>query len=181
MVDANNKDYTKALAERSSHVENVLTHALIASLAQDLWCRDPWLRLQVFQAEVDDAGFDLVLGCEGAVRYIQIKQVHSGKSANNKFSVRLDFSQLPGSCVIVIVHDAESLAAKHCLFFGGRPDEPMPPIEGGRAPKSPGRRSAEGKRKIREHYREVPRNRFLGPHTIHELVDLLFPKAQTGS
>jgi hypothetical protein len=175
MEERSDTNYKKALAERSSHVENVLTHAFIASVAQDLWHRDPWIPLQVFQAEVDDAGFDLVLGCETSIRYIQIKQVHSGKLANKKFSIRLDFSRLAGSCVIVIVHSEDKLAAEHYLFFGSSPGEPMPSIDNSKAPKAPGRRSATGERKVRAHYREVSRNRFSGPHTIDALFELLFP------
>jgi hypothetical protein len=61
--------YRKALAERSSYVENVLTHRLVSTLAGELWRRDPTLPLNIFNAEVDDAGFDLVLGCGNRLRY----------------------------------------------------------------------------------------------------------------
>jgi hypothetical protein len=175
MTQPDADSYKRALAERSSHVENILTHALVAAVAQDLWRRDPWVSLQVFQAEVDDAGFDLVLGCVGVMRYIQVKQVHL-KGAASKFSIRLDFSLLPGSCAVVVVHEAESLEIDHFLFFGGRSDEPMPSIKDRKSTRAPGRRSAVGERKLRLHYRDVPRRNFLGPLTDHELVDRLFPE-----
>jgi hypothetical protein len=175
MTQSDANSYKRALAERSSHVENVLTHALVAAVAQDLWHRDPWVSLQIFQAEVDNAGFDLVLGCAGVMRYIQVKQVHV-KGAASKFSIRLDFSLLPGSCAVVVVHEAESLEIDHFLFFGGHADEPMPSIKHQRSTKVPGRRNAVGERKVRLHYRDVPRKNFVGPLTAHDLVDRLFPE-----
>jgi hypothetical protein len=47
----------------------------------------------MFKAEVDNSGFDLVRGCNGCMRYIQIKQTHlRGKAA--KYSLRQDFPQI---------------------------------------------------------------------------------------
>jgi len=169
--------YTKALTLRSSHVENILTHALIAAIGQELWRRSPNLDLQVFNAEVDDSGFDLVLGCGGCMRYIQIKQTHlRGKAI--KYSLRQHFAQVVGGCAVVLVYGAETLEINHCLFYGGGSGETMSPIEHLPRTHSPGRRTAEGVRKIREHYRDVPRKSFLGPLNIGELVDCLFPGAK---
>jgi hypothetical protein len=176
---SNPKDspYSQVLAERLSHVENILTHALVAAIAQDLWRRDPWLDVQVFKAEVDDSGFDLVLGCNGAMRYIQIKQTHlKGKVA--KYSLRQDFPQMAGACAVVIVYDAVTLETDHCLFFGGPPDSTMPDIGDNPVTQSPGRRTAKGVRKIRENFRDVARSHFLGPLSIPQLVDLLFPNLE---
>jgi len=163
----------EAMARRSSHVENVLTHALIAKIAQELWRRDPWLELQVFKADVDDAGFDLVLGCQGVMRFIQIKQTHlQGKAV--KYSIRLDFARLKGACAVVLVYNAANLEIDHCLFFGGTPGEPMPDIEANPVSISPGRRTADGERKERENYRDVPRRAFTGSQDMPELVNRLF-------
>lgn len=166
--------YTRVLVERSSYVESILTHALVAAIGQELWRRDPWLDVQVFNAEVDDSGFDLVLGCNGSMRYIQIKQTHmKGKAA--KYSLRQDFSQLVGGCAVVIVYDAVTLETDHCLFFGGPPNATMPDIGDNPVTQSPGRRTAEGVRKVRQNYRDLPRSHFQGPLAVPQLVDLLFP------
>lgn len=174
-IDPIDDAYTKALALRSSHVENILTHALVAAIGQELWRRDPGLDLQVFNAEVDDSGFDLVLGCGGSMRYIQIKQTHLlGKAV--KYSLRQDFAQMIGGCAVVLVYGAETLEIDHCLFYGGGAGETMSPVEHLPMTKSPGRRTIEGVRKIREHYRDVPRKSFKGPLSIAELVNCLFPE-----
>ena len=163
-----------ALAERSSYVENVLRHALVSSLASNFWSRDPSLSLQVFNSEVDDSGFDVVLGLGGRVRYVQLKQTHEDKVPPN-CSVRLSFASLPGACVVLMSHTLKELRLSQFRFFGGSPSQPLPSIEGFRKPMKPGRRNAAGERKIRENYRKVPTSQFRGPFTLVELADALFP------
>jgi hypothetical protein len=166
--------YRKPLAERSSYVENVLVHRMVADLAGELWHRNPNLPLHIFNSEVDDSGFDLVLSCANTLRYIQVKQVHlQGKT--KKFSVRLEFTSLPGSCVVVIVHSESDLQVKHFLFFGGSANESMPNVESEKASVSSIKRGENGKRKIRPHYRDIPRNKFCGPLNTGELLNALFP------
>lgn len=71
-IETTNRDFRlRALAERSSYVENVLRHAFIAELSSVAWSRNPNEALQVFNAEVDDAGFDVVLNFKGQKRYVQ--------------------------------------------------------------------------------------------------------------
>ncbi|MEW6120198.1 MAG: hypothetical protein AB1593_08915 [Pseudomonadota bacterium] len=165
--------YRKALAERSSYVENVLTHRLVATLAGELWHRDPNVPLSIFNSEVDDAGFDLVLACAGKLRYIQVKQVHKNGSAS-KFSVRLEFTLMPGSCVVVVVHSESDLQIDHFLFFGASASEPMPNVETEKASVSPIKRGEDGKKRVRPHYRDIPRKKFSGPLNTGQLLDALF-------
>ena len=165
--------YRQGLAERSSYVENVLTHLLVGALAGELWRRDPTTPLNIFNSEVDDSGFDLVLSCHQCLRYLQIKQVHLDGRAS-KFSVRHDFSLMPGSCVVVIVHAADDLSIDHFLFYGGSVNEPMPSVDGNKASISPIRRGADGKRKVRQHYRDIRRSKFKKLMSVSELIDALF-------
>lgn len=166
----------KALAERSSYIENVLRHTLVADLSSLVWSRDPFAALQVFTSEVDDSGFDIVLGLGTQVRYVQLKQAHEDKIPAH-CSVRLSFSSLPGSCVVLMSHTLADLRLTKFRFFGGAPNEPMSNIDAMRQPRSPGRRNAAGERKVRTNYREVPVKQFLGPLSTTELLDVLFPVA----
>ncbi len=166
----------KALAERSSYIENVLRHALVSNLSSLVWSRDPFAALQVFNSEVDDSGFDIVLGLGTQVRYIQLKQAHEDKVPPH-CSVRLSFSSLPGSCVVLMSHTLAELRLTKFRFFGGAPNETMSNIEAMRQPKSPGRRNAAGERKVRTNYREIPIKQFQGPLSASELLDVLFPVA----
>jgi hypothetical protein len=165
--------YRKALAERSSYVENVLTHRLVGALAAELWRRNPSSPLTIFNAEVDDSGFDLVLAWEQRLRYLQIKQVHVHGGAA-KFSIRQDFSLMTGSCVVVIVHTEDTLDLDHFLFYGGRCDQAMPSIQLFKASAVPGRRDALGQRKVRSHYRDIRRTQFKRLGDASALVDALF-------
>lgn len=176
MKDAERDHRIKALAERSSYVENVLYHALVADLSALVWKRDPFTALQVFNSEVDDSGFDVVLGLGAQMRYVQLKQAHEDKIPPH-CSVRLSFSSLPGSCVVLMSHTLADLRLTKFRFFGGAPSEPMPNIETMRQPKAPGRRNAAGERKVRENYREVPVRQFRGPISATALLEILFPLA----
>jgi hypothetical protein len=166
-----------ALAERSSYVENVLSHALVAGLSGLLWRRDPGLPLQIFNSEVDNAGFDIVLALSSQLRYVQLKQAHSKKLPPH-VSVRVPFAKVPGACVVLMSHSLEDLSLTGFRFYGGRmPLDPMPAIDAFAASKAPGRRTADGARKVRENYRNVRVSQFLGPLSWEQLFDTLFPPA----
>ena len=81
---------------------------------------------------------------------------------------------MAGSCVVVIVHTEDSLSIDHFLFYGGTVDEPMPPIDLNKPSIVPGRRDADGKRKVREHYRDIKRMQFKKIPSPAELLDALF-------
>ncbi|QRM18433.1 hypothetical protein GBK02_02965 [Dechloromonas sp. TW-R-39-2] len=169
-------DYRAALATRSSYVENVLTHSMIAALAGELWRRDPEVRMDILRTEVDESGFDLVLTMSGRTRFVQIKQVNS-EGKNKSFSVRTDFTLMPGSCVVVIVHRDFDLAIEGYRYFGATPNDPMPSVDGFNSSVLPGRRDKEGNKKVREHYRDIPGPRFRKLPSVSDLLDALFPNA----
>jgi predicted Rossmann-fold nucleotide-binding protein len=164
----------RALAERSRYVENVLKHAFVAQLASEVWARDPFANLQVYNSEVDDSGFDIVLQLGSHVRYVQLKQTRNDKVPRSS-SVRLSFAVMPGSCVVLMSHSIDKLHLTHYRFWGAGPSEPMQSIAALKATKSPIRRDTEGKRKLRTNYRDVPVGQFKGPLNTGELLDLLFP------
>jgi hypothetical protein len=164
-----------ALAERSSYVENVLTHSLVACLSGELWKRSPQSALQVFNSEVDDSGFDIVLGVESQLRFIQLKQAHDEKVPPH-VSVRVPFAKMPGACVVLMSHSMEDLSLSAFRFYGGHsPSDCMPSVESFATSKAPGRRTAEGVRKVRENYRNVRLSQFHGPLSLAQLFDTLFP------
>jgi predicted RNA binding protein YcfA (HicA-like mRNA interferase family) len=168
----------KALSERSRYVENVLRHAFVSELSSVIWSRDPLVSLQVFNSEVDDSGFDLVLCLGSHMRYVQLKQAHANKVPTH-CSVRLSFSNLAGSCVVLMAYSLEGLHLDYFRFFGGSPSEPMAAIDTMRPTKVPDRRDSTGERKTRTNYRDVPVNHFQGPLSAEQLVDVLFPNCTT--
>ncbi|HZP93204.1 MAG TPA: hypothetical protein VFB20_10015 [Burkholderiales bacterium] len=164
----------EALAERSSHVENVLRHAFLADLASEVWRDDPNEPLGISNAEVDDSGYDVILERNATIRRIQLKQTHDEKTPK-KFSVRVEFATYPGACIVVIAHSLLDLRPTSYSFYGSSPDNPMPYIEAHRTTKAPGRRTADGKRILRLKYRDVPFSRFKRNLSMRQLLDELFP------
>src|SRR3989344_8143667 len=118
-----------ALAERSSYVENVLRHALVSSLASVFWGRDPSPSLQIFNSEVDDSGFDVVLSLGDQVRYVQLKQTHEDKVPPN-CSVRLSFAALPVRVYCAHVTHAEGIADLSVPVFRRVTARPAPEHRG---------------------------------------------------
>lgn len=164
----------QALAERSSHVENVLRHAFLAELASEVWRDDPNEPLGISNAEVDDSGYDVVLERNAIIRRIQLKQHHEGK-APRAFSVRVEFATYHGSCIVAIAHSLIDLKPTSYSFYGSGPEEPMPYVEALRTTKAPGRRTADGKRIMRMKYRDVPFSQFKRNLSIRQLIEELFP------
>jgi len=164
----------EALAERSSYVENVLRHAFLAELSCLVWENDPFDSLKISNAEVDDCGYDVVLARGNVVRHVQLKQAHDEKKPQ-KFSVRVSFATLPGSCLVVISHALADLRPTSYAFYGGGPSDEMPYIEAHRTTKASGRRTADGNRVLRLNYRDAPYSRFKRGLTAKELLDELFP------
>ena len=154
-------------------MENGLIHVLVSSLAPVLWCRNPTVPLHIFNREVDDAGFDLVLSYTDKLRYIQVKQLHS-HGQNARFPVRLEFTRLPGSCVVLVVHSESTLEVEHYRFLGGSARDSMPIVENEKVSLSTHKRETHGKRKPRPHYRDIPLRKFSGPLNTRELFDALF-------
>jgi hypothetical protein len=165
----------RTIALRSSHVEVFLLQAIVATIAEELWRRDHRLDLCVLKGLIGDSGYDLVLCCNGTKRYIQLKYSFlQGNPAS--YSLWHDFSKVPGGCAVVLVHRSDPWEIDHCLFFGGGPQGPMPPVLGFPKTQSPGRRATDPVRRIRENLFDVPREKFQGPISIAELVERLFPK-----
>jgi len=164
----------EAAAQRSSYVESILRHSLIAELGSELWRRNPSTTLQVFNSDVDDAGFDLVLKVRSAIRYVQLKQSHDGKMPPH-CSVRLSFSELAGSCIILMSYSMQNISISSYSFLGEPPELPMKPVADHNESKSPVKKNKDGKKKIRKHYRDVPIGLFKKRLPISDLVECLFP------
>jgi hypothetical protein len=161
-------------AHQSSYIENVLRHRMTAELCSELWKRDCRAALHIFNSEVDNSGFDMVLRLQSAIRYVQIKQAHAGKVPPH-CSTRVSFSQMAGSCIVLISYAIEDLTISSYRFFGKKPHEPMQEIEAFKPSISPGRRNAKGERHIRSHYRDVRVSQFTLAPNAEQLFDLLFP------
>jgi len=56
--------------------EKLLEHLFLSELLRPLW-RQGRRDMEVLRAEVDGAGYDLVVECNGVLRHIQLKSSHT--------------------------------------------------------------------------------------------------------
>ena len=103
--------------QHSRYVEAALQHAFLAELIRFLWVKYPGEELQVYNAEVDSHGFDLVLTFRGVVRHVQLKSTMS-TSKTNRFAVNKKLANAPGGCVLLMIYDASDLVIRDYQFYG---------------------------------------------------------------
>ena len=82
----------------SSYRERVLEHQLVGEILRELWLRHAYA-VEVLRAEVDAAGYDIVLEHQLVVRHIQLKATRAGgKRASVGANIQL--CNKPSGCVI---------------------------------------------------------------------------------
>jgi hypothetical protein len=160
----------ETLSKNSSYVENALRHIFLADLFKAVWERNYDNKIHIYNAEVDDSGFDLVARMKGVLRHIQLKKAHTNAKAQY-ITASIELASVEGGCIVWMFHDLNTLAIDHYLFFDAT-------SEFSNRPPARGRRNITGERSFRDGHRKIPRNEFLGPITIHELLDVLYPGAR---
>ena len=75
--------------------------------------------ITVLEAEVDNAGVDLVLVRKNVARHIQMKTL-SKNSTGNPYAVAEALDQIDGGCVIWMCYDRKSLKPTAYHFMGNR-------------------------------------------------------------
>jgi hypothetical protein len=71
----------------SSLREKIIEHAFVADLLRELWLRGR-RDIEMLRAEVDRAGYDIVLHCNGVLRHVQLKSSHRA-AATSKVDAKL--------------------------------------------------------------------------------------------
>ncbi len=122
--------------------------------------------------EVDDAGYDLVVGSGPVIRHVQLKTSHVGSStASVNINVRL--AEKPSGCVVWTMFDAETMRIDSHLWYGADPGEPLPSLDGLRVARH-SRANTGGVKAERSDIRVLPRGRFEVLNSAADLVDRLF-------
>jgi len=156
---------------QSVYREQLLEHLLVGELLRHAWLRDQ-ARLEVAKPEIDRAGYDIVLEAHRVVRHVQLKSSSiTAKTARQ--NVHIDLAGKPSGCVVWTRFDAATLRLGPFLFFGARPGEPLPSLEGLSTARHVKADSA-GLKALRPNLRVVPRNRFIEIATVEELYVRLF-------
>jgi hypothetical protein len=157
----------------STFREKLLEHVFVSELLQEVWLREG-NTIEVLRAEVDSAGYDIVLEYNGIVRHVQLKSSRlDGRAAYQKVNIKL--AEKPGGCVVWLMYDVDENTWRACLhyrFFGGPPGEKLD-LEGCKVAKHT-KADSHGIKAERPAIRVVPRSWFLEVADLHALIGLLF-------
>lgn len=160
--------------ENSTFYEKMTEHLFLAEFIQEAWFGFN-KKVEVLHSEVDDAGYDLVLECNGTLRHIRLKSSSAAaKTARKTINVALADKQ--GGCVVWILRDEDRNRRRMSLtyrFFGGRPGEPLPSMEKFQMGKH-AKGDATGKKAERSNTRVLPKGAFQEVQTCEGLLELLF-------
>lgn len=154
----------------SSLREKVLEHLFVGELLRCLWCRGV-RDIEVLRCEVDRAGYDLVLEANDVLRHVQFKASFNG-AKTSKVSVHTALAAKQSGCVIWIRFDPETLALGPFLWFGGAPNEPLPPL-GDKITKHT-RSNSRQEKSLRPDVRDLNKGRFTALANIEDVVKRLF-------
>lgn len=155
----------------SSFRENVLEHVFVGDCLRRLWVRG--IRdAEVLKAEVDAAGYDLVMDVAGTLRHIQLKASFNGSRVRRQ-AIHRSLAEKPSGCVLWLGFDPETLALGPFYWLGGQPGEPLPGIEGFKKARHT-KGDATGHKSERRNSHVVGRAAFERLDTLDEVIERLF-------
>lgn len=165
----------------STFYEQLVEHVFIAELLQDAWFGFHKV-VEVLRSEIDAAGYDLVLECDGVIRHVQLKtSTVGGRTAQQNVNIAL--AEKPSGCVLWIVRDEDHQTNRMRLtyrFFGGAPGEPLPSLDGFRVGRHT-KGNAEGLKAERPSIRVISKGQFVAVRTTQELLGVLFGVGESPS
>lgn len=158
--------------KNSSYVANVIKHVWLSDLLRHVWQHYPGSKVQIYQAEVDDSGYDIVLTLNEITRHVQLKASHA-QAKTSWQDIHLELERAIGGCVVWIIYDAATWNIQSYRFFGGTPENPLPTLIGFKVAKRvfPNR---QGVLPLRPNVRRVPRASFVNFSTLEQLSSRLF-------
>jgi hypothetical protein len=95
----------KAGYEDSSTVEKLMEHIFLSEVLQECWFKRRQV-VEVLRAEVDAAGYDLVLQVGDRTRHIQLKASRQGGKTSRQ-TINRKLANRQGGCVIWIAYDVD--------------------------------------------------------------------------
>ena len=165
-------DFARAIQAHSHRVEAILKHAFLWRLYSELWQRQPNTKVLVFESEIDDSGFDVVVSVGTYTRHIQLKSSMVGSSTKST-PLHQSLCRLPGGCVVWMEYLRSTLEVqKYHVFAFSNPSEPLdfsnfPLAKSTRA-------NSRGVKKLRADCHQVPKTAFHRNTSFDLILKLLF-------
>jgi hypothetical protein len=157
--------------EHSSFREKLVEHLFAGELLKLSW-QDGDCSLEIAKPEVDNAGYDLIAEAHGVVRHIQLKSTyHGGRAATQKIHMRL--SGKPSGCMLWVYFNENTLELGPFYFFGGKPGEPLPALEGFKTARHT-KGDQDGYKGERPNLKVVPKGKFRELKSMRAVYRALF-------
>ena len=167
----------------SSQRERFFEYLFLARLLAHSWFdrRQP---VEVLRADVDGAGYDLVLECGGVLRHVQLKGSYGGAKTARQI-VHRDLEKKPSACVVWMrvaspevrtdrEDDGEGMNLRITYrYFGQEPGQPLRDLSDYPVARHT-RGDRTGAKKPRRHHRVIPKRDFIEIGSIRQLALLLF-------
>jgi len=150
--------------------ESVIEHLFLGELTRTLWCQGK-RDIEILRSEVDNSGYDVVVGCNGIMRYIQLKSSYAG-AKTSRIGVNLRLKNKPDGCVIWLWFNEKTMDFEKLLWFGGTPGKTMPDLGNKIARHSKGDQS--GHKAERPNQRVINKGRFATFTSMEEVAKELF-------
>ena len=155
---------------QSSLREKLIEHLFVGEMLRCLW-RKHRRDIEVLKAEVDYAGYDLVLECNNVMRHVQLKSSYQSAKTQS-VNVHINLANKSCGCVIWISFDADTLQLGPFWWFGAPPKQPLPSL-GDQIARQP-RGDRTGKKAERPFLRVVRKSKFQQLQTMDDVVRALF-------
>lgn len=156
----------------SSYRERVLEHVFVGEVLRELWLRGLF-QVEVLRAEVDGAGYDIVLESQSVVRHIQLKAARTG-GRRGSVGVNVKLASKPSGCVVWFYFSPDTLSLGPFFWLGNEPGAPLLLSDLGLKLGRHTKADSTGHKADRPSIRDVPRSKFTRVGTVPELVARLF-------
>lgn len=160
----------RALFENSSLRERVIEHLFVGDMLRTLW-RQGRRDVEVLHAEVDLAGYDIVVECGGTMRHVQFKSSYRG-AKTREVKVHVNLSAKPCGCVVWVMFDPATLELGPFRWLGGAPGQRMAQL-GDRIARHT-KADSRGTKAKRPSHRVVAKSAFKELATMEDVTAALF-------
>ena len=158
-------------SEHSSYREKLIEHLFIGELLKLSWQKGD-CQLEVSNPEVDNSGYDVIAEANGVIRHIQLKASYiGGKTSRQK--IHLNLAEKPSGCVIWVYFNEDTLDLGPFYYFGGKPGEALPNIEGAKIARHT-KGDQDGYKAERPNIREISKGKFTCFESVEAVYDALF-------
>lgn len=159
--------------QHSTFREKLVEHLFIGELLKLSWQTEN-CSLEVAKPEVDNSGYDLIAEANGIVRHIQLKSTYHG-GVNRQQKVHMRLSEKPSGCVIWVYFNEDTLELGPFYYFGGKPGEPLPSLEGSKTARHT-KGDQDGYKAERPNLKVVNKGQFKLCESVREIYHALFEK-----